>query len=31
MEIPILKVYNDSLPIAMWVDASDFAFRATLV
>ena len=23
--MPILKVYNDSLPMAVWVDASDFA------
>ena len=31
METPILQVYDDSLPIAVWVDASDFAIGATLV
>ena len=31
METPILQVYDDSLPIAMWVDASDFAIGATSV
>ena len=31
IETPILQVYDDSLPIAVWVDASDFAIGATLV
>ena len=31
IDTPLLQVYNDSLPIAVWFDASDFAIRATLV
>ena len=30
-ETLILQVYDDSLPIAIWVDTSDFAIGATLV
>ena len=31
METPILQVYDDSLPIAVWVDSSNFAIGASVL